>query len=199
MRFSIAASVSAMLLSLASSTSAVLDINNWCYEPIYIWQSIDGGCQTGSNQICLGSAGASPLTIPAHTIHTLDLVANGQGTSVKIATNPMMKNGILQFEYTTANNVFYWDLSDLDGAGPNAVGSPFFNHNVKVSPTGAGLGQGTCQQIRCPKGTLCQGAYNAPEETKTKGCPANTGPMWLNLCEPEAWFAKSKRAVLPRS
>ncbi len=62
----------------------------------------------------------------------------------------------------------YWDLSDLDGSGPGLVGTPFYNYNVKVSPTGDGQGAGTCLQIKCPSGKVCLDAYQSPDEAKTR-------------------------------
>lgn len=112
----------------------------------------------------------------------------GQGTSVKIARDASFRNGMLQFEYTIPNDGIYWDLSDLDGHTAGMTGSPFFHDNVKVSPTGAGRGQGTCLQIRCPAGKVCHDAYQRPNDVKTRFCPKNTGDMWIDLCQPTPQF-----------
>ena len=100
----------------------------------------------------------------------------------------------MQYEYTVSGGTLFWDLSDIDGAGAATDGSPFSDQNVKVTPTGNGVGKGTCTQIKCPANQLCGQAYNAPDEIKTRACSADTGDMWLDLCEPDSSFSKKKHA-----
>lgn len=169
-----------------------------CNQDVYIYQSNNGGCDHGPNNICSSKPGASPIRIPAGkgkgSVHNLNWVSNGKGTSVKISKAKNFASGILQFEYTMSSAGLYWDLSNLDGKGSGLVGTPFANDNVKVSPTGAGLGSGTCNKIRCKAGQVCQDAYQHPDDVATKFCPANTGAMWIDLCEPTSGF-NSKRSI----
>jgi len=174
-----------------------------CFEPVFIYQSNNGGCDSGPNGICSTDPGAAPFVIPAgnavgNQIIDLGLVANGFGTSVKISKDTAFDQGILQFEYTVDQGVdpgIYWDISNLDGAGDGLVGTPFANDNVKVSPTGDGSNANTCNQIRCPAGQVCAGAFLASDQdAKVHFCPLDTGIMWLDLCEPGAQF-NSRRAI----
>jgi hypothetical protein len=109
------------------------------------------------------------------------------GTVVKIAREPTWQAPILQYEYTLAENL-WWDLSNIDGDGPSRTGSPFYWENVKLSPTGAGEGQGKCVKIRCRAGQVCQDAYQHPLDEATKTCPQNSGDQWLDLCQPDNQF-----------
>ena len=88
-------------------------------------------------------------------------------TSIKITWSSPPTDGVLQFEYTLSDNL-YWDLSDIDGSAPKVVGSPFYNENVKLTPTGDGAGVSPCMAIVCPPGTLCQEAYNKSDDSATK-------------------------------
>jgi hypothetical protein len=74
----------------------------------------------------------------------------------------------LQYEYSIANGILFWDLSDIDGAGAASNGSPFYAQNVKITPTGNGVGEGTCAAFKCPANEVCVQAYNAPDEVKTR-------------------------------
>lgn len=67
-----------------------------------------------------------------------------------------------------AGATLFWDLSDLDGAGAGVTGTPFAADNVRVSPSGAGLGTGTCNVIKCAANAICQDAYQHPDDTATK-------------------------------
>jgi hypothetical protein len=83
----------------------------------------------------------------------------------------------------------------LDGAGSGLVGTPFAQDNVKISPTGAGTGSGTCVTLKCEAGKVCKDAYQKPDQTATRSCPLNTGTMWIDLCEPGAKFNSRDVAV----
>lgn len=87
---------------------------------------------------------------------------------MKIARTPDFTQGFLQYEYTVAPDGIYWDLSDLDGQGRGLVGTPFRQDHVKVTPSGIGVGGGTCIKVRCPANTICVDSYQAPDEAKTR-------------------------------
>ncbi|KAK3937133.1 hypothetical protein QBC46DRAFT_417090 [Diplogelasinospora grovesii] len=189
------------LAALASTATASLKINNWCSETVYIYQSNNGLCDSGPNAICSGSPGAAPYVIPAgsgqsSSVIDLGWIKNGHGTAVKMSKgDASFRSGILQYEYTWApGDGLYWDLSDLDGSGPGLVGTPFAHDNVKIGPTGAGEGQGTCVKIRCAAGQLCRNAYQTPDDSDTRWCPLDTGDMWIDLCQPTPAF-NNKREV----
>ncbi|KAI9744820.1 MAG: hypothetical protein M1818_001745 [Claussenomyces sp. TS43310] len=191
-------SLTAASLFLAGLASATLNIDNWCTMDVYIYQNDDGTCDFGPNGICTSASGAAPWVIPAGngnpSVLDLDWI-NGSGTSVKISKTSDFNEGILQFEYTMGSTELYWDLSDLDGSGAGLVGTPFANDNVKVSTTGDGSGSGTCVKIRCAAGELCLDAYQNPDDNDTRSCPADTGDMWVDLCEPTDQFNNKKRGA----
>ncbi|KAM7203195.1 hypothetical protein V8F20_004137 [Naviculisporaceae sp. PSN 640] len=177
--------VAGLLPALVSAGQ--LKINNWCSETVYIYQSHCGKCNKGLDDRC-DWEGGRPWAVPQGSIHTIDMIGGGCGASVKISRgDASFRSGILQYEYNVADGI-YWDLSDLDGSGNGLVGTPFRNANVKVSPTGPGEGQGTCVKIRCPAGQVCLDSYQHPDDPNTKWCPLNTGPMWLDLCQPSPNF-----------
>jgi hypothetical protein len=64
----------------------------------------------------------------------------------------------------------YWDLSNLDGDGPGKPGSPFWSDNVISSPSGSGVGKGTCEPIKCKANQVCTEAYQHPDDTATRVC-----------------------------
>ncbi len=149
-----------ILAALAATASAgQFKINNWCNVPVFVYLSNGGSCNKGPNGQCQGQGGA-PFRINSREIKGFDWIRDS-GTSVKISKNDEgFGSGILQFEYTYATrDGLYWDLSDLDGRGPGLVGTPFFNDNVKLSPTGNGEGRGTCVKIRCRAGQVCLDSY----------------------------------------
>jgi hypothetical protein len=93
-------------------------------------------------------------------------------TSIKINLGPPSA-AILQFEYSLWSNDLFYDLSDIDGTAPGIVGSPFYNENVKLTPTGNNAGVDVCVEIVCPMGSLCEEAYNESADVATKvGYPA---------------------------
>ncbi|KAH8898655.1 hypothetical protein GQ53DRAFT_877686 [Thozetella sp. PMI_491] len=184
--------ISALLALASTAAASSLNINNWCSTTVYIYQSNGGKCNSGPNAICQGSAGAAPFVVAPGQIRNLGWIQNGLGTSVKMSKGDVNFNsGILQFEYNFTDGM-YWDLSDLDGRGAGIVGSPFFNDNIKISPTGAGEGQGTCVKIRCPAGKLCVDSYQNPDDVKTRWCPLNTGDFWIDLCQPQDLFVNKR-------
>lgn len=74
---------------------------------------------------------------------------------------------VTQFEYTPTDKTMFWDLSDIDGAGPARTGSPFMDANIRVSPIGQGAGVDTCKPIKCKKNEACKDAYQFPDQTAT--------------------------------
>lgn len=56
----------------------------------------------------------------------------------------------------------------MDGAGASVTGTPFAADNVKISPSGAGTGSGTCKTIKCTANKVCADAYQHPDDTATK-------------------------------
>ncbi|CAH0057483.1 unnamed protein product [Clonostachys solani] len=187
----------AAVAALASGASASLKIHNYCDVEVSVVSSHNGGCDSGSDGACV-TAGSTPWTIQKGGIATLDWIANGDGTSLKLSKKGV--TGVLQFEYAMATGTYgglYFDLSDLDGKGNGLVGTPFFNDNVKVSPTGKGVGTGTCVQIRCYAGQTCIDSYQHPDDANTKWCPAETGDMWLDLCQPTTIFATRDEEAAP--
>ncbi|KAK3313254.1 hypothetical protein B0H66DRAFT_389196 [Apodospora peruviana] len=187
----------------ALATAAQLGINNWCGQTVYVAQSHCGSCDYGEEGKgkCLRDGG-KPIAIAGGngkgSERRIEYNRGGCGTSIKISKgDSSFRSGILQFEYNWPADGMYWDLSDLDGKGNGLVGTPFRNDNVKVSPTGAGEGQGTCLKIRCPAGKVCLDSYQHPADPNTRYCPANTGDMWLDLCQPNGGFNNKRETIAP--
>jgi len=78
--------------------------------------------------------------------------------------NKDLEQGKFQFEYTITPPQFYYDLSNIDGAGGGKPGNYFDEENVTITPTG-NLGTGNCLQVNCPPAdfnTQCKNAYWNP-------------------------------------
>lgn len=175
----------AAVAALAPSVLASFNIHNYCDVDVTVVYSKDASCDMGKD----GTCGSEPWTLASGEIQNFDWIPGGASVSMKVGKHGV--EGVLQFEYSVVAGEYgsvYWDLSDLDGAGSGLVGTPFFNDNVKVSPTGPGAGTGTCKQIRCKAGQTCVDSYQTPVDNNTKSCPVNTGDMWVDLCQPEAEF-----------
>ena len=182
-----------VLAAMASAASATLNVRNHCAVPVHIYRSTDGSCNLGPNEICQGSAGAAPWAVVPGAVAHFARFGWDVGTSIKIAKDdPTLASGILQFEYTwRSDDGIYWNLSDLDGRGAGLVGTPFADDSVVVTPTGAGVGEGTCAEIRCEAGAVCADSYQHPEDHNTRWCPLAIGEMWLDLCLPDQEFHES--------
>ena len=77
--------------------------------------------------------------------------------------NKDLEHGKFQFEYTITPTQFFYDLSNIDGAGGGHPGNYFDEENVTITPTGT-LGM-DCQQVNCPPAsfdTPCKNAYWNP-------------------------------------
>jgi len=192
--------VAAVVLSMGSAALAAnWNFNNWCGIDIYIVQSHNGGCDAAPDGTCI-SNGGQPLHIPASNGSPVSVqlasIADGAGTSVKIAKDPSM-DMTLQYEYTIANGDapgIYYDLSNLDGAGHGLVGTPFEHDNIKLSPTGSAVNTGACVPIRCQADQVCVESYQHPDDSNTKTCPLDIGDFNIDLCPPNTQFWQ-KRAV----
>lgn len=141
---------------------------NSCNYPIYVKQSHNGGCNVGTDLKQCDNKSPPYVVNPNGGTFKLDLFNEMSiGTSVKIARVTDMGK-VTQFEYTPTKDLMFWDLSDIDGAGPARTGSPFFTENVRVTPMGNGAGVGICKAITCKKNQACKEAYQFPEQTATK-------------------------------
>ncbi|TVY14547.1 Secreted thaumatin-like protein cetA [Lachnellula arida] len=178
--------LSALVAFVAPTLGGNINIMNWCSKDVQAWQSHNGGCNAGPNGICSGHSGAAPFDIPAnHHSIGIPLISDGEGSSIKMTFSNGDSSNPLQYEYTIAGGNLFWDLSAINSPGPS---DPFYKEDVKVTPTGKGVGTGTCTALKCPANQVCADAYNAPEEVKTRACPADTGDMWVDLCMPTQSF-----------
>jgi len=187
----------ALLAVLASSVSAGgLTINNWCNADVYVYQSVNGACNTGANGKCGSSGWKIPAGKGSSSTQHFDFI-DKQSVSLKVSKVKWdginQQPPLLQYEYAVTDNL-YWDLSDLDGSGSGRPGSPFHGDNVKITPTGDVSHSDSCKQFRCPANQTCKDAYNTPSQVATRACPTDTGTQWLDLCEPSKQF-NSKREV----
>ncbi|KAF4633119.1 hypothetical protein G7Y89_g5001 [Cudoniella acicularis] len=184
-------SVIALTALFATSVFASnLQVINNCGNPVYIRTSHNGACDVGADgTTCYGT----PFEVDQGQTQQFDFIADGEGTSIKIATNADVNNGILQFEYTVSDNI-YWDVSDLDGVGAARVGSPFSGDNVWTGPVGgSSVGQGTCTPVICLANQICQDAYQQPDQKATHGCQDMSTNFQMFLCSGNAY--KSRRAI----
>ena len=111
------------------------------------------------------------------------MIGGNVGVSIKVSREHSSNSGVWQFEYAISDHL-YWDVSDLDGAGPGKVASPFFDANVRVTPTGKGAQQGEngCYTLWCRAGETCVEAYQFPEQEATNTCPLGTGDLIVDMC-----------------
>lgn len=92
----------------------------------------------------------------------------GVGSNLKLHREPWDGAPVLQFEYTRADpsvpDHLAYNFSDIDGAGPGAVGSPFRDGNVRATPVGPGVGWDTCNVLTCPANQACPDSYQYPSD-----------------------------------
>ncbi|KAB5518203.1 hypothetical protein GE09DRAFT_1195535 [Coniochaeta sp. 2T2.1] len=157
------------LAVLASARQIVM--HNHCPDRLHIDQVAPSKRHSDSYDLSSGN-----------TAH-LPMVFGGVGISLKVSREHSTNDGIWQLEYTVSEHVF-WDVSDLDGAGPGKVASPFFDANVRVTPTGRGAQEGSngCYTLWCKAGETCAGAYQYPDQEATNVCPIDTGDLVVDLC-----------------
>jgi len=103
---------------------------------------------------------------------------NTNGVSLKFHKGEGLLKGILQFEYAREYDGkkvpgMYWDLSHVDGDRPGVPGrSPFADVDVMAIPLGTGQRYGTCDEVYCSAGEVCEGSYQYDkDDKKTKVSP----------------------------
>ncbi|KAK0103019.1 hypothetical protein ONS95_000797 [Cadophora gregata] len=161
-----------------------INIKNLCPYSVYIWDRITDGCQDqGVNTICKSDGGepyvvAKPvpvsgmptkMVINAYT-EFLSASANWENLprAIKISRDGDMSadpKAHLELSYGLSYaDKFRWALT--------SIGPAFRDENIKVTPSGAGAGQGDCKTVACPK--------NDPK--------CNDGDRYsprLHMCEPQ--------------
>lgn len=140
------------------ASGSVLVTNNLNMD-VYAWSVTDtvGPMQTLS-------ANGGTYTEPWQTN------PNGGGVSIKLATDPDQTD-VLQFEYTQATDIIYWDLSCIN----MGEDSEFTKYGFSVLPsTGE---SSTCPSAVCAANDPnCAAAYLIPtDDHATHGCPIDTG------------------------
>lgn len=92
----------------------------------------------------------------------------GGGVSIKLSTTPDQSN-ILQFEYTVADPLVFWDLSCINMQSH----SEFSKYGFAVKPSNP---SGSCPKAICQAGDVaCSAAYLFPSDNQaTHGCPVDT-------------------------
>lgn len=142
-----------------------------CDTTIYFYDSNAGGCDAGSTGECF----SSPWTVEPGSSDWVDWdETSSGGTSIKISKTDAFDDGILQFEYARTDGI-YWDLSDIDG-------SPFRDDGVTVTPSGDGAGDGNCTPLACSAGTVCDGAFQNPDDPDVRFCPLSVDEFIIDLC-----------------
>lgn len=178
-----------------------------CTYPIYIKQSHNGGCNVGTDKNQCDDKSPPYVVNPNGGTVSIPLFNEiPLGTSVKIAKVTNMAK-ITQFEYTPTKDLMFWDLSDIDGAGPARAGSPFFDQNIRAVPVGKGVGVNTCKPITCKKNQVCKESYQFPDQVATKvrlfteklkfmranttqSCPPTVTTWQMDFCVPDAQFTR---------
>ena len=135
---------------------AGIQIVNNLNGPVYLW-SVGGHV---SDMHTLNSNGGTW----SGTWKKLD----SGGVSIKMATKPD-KSDVLQFEYTKASDIIWWDLSCID----MGTASEFTKYGFAVHPNKDG---GDCQSAVCKAGDkTCSDAYLKPHQDKnTHACQVDT-------------------------
>lgn len=127
-------------------------------------KSAHGACsQAEAKSISAWSGSGEPIP------QSISRIPGEVGKSIKI-TRKKYSSEVFQFEYNLIEKEgkLYFDLSDLDGKSPSVSGSPFYEFNVKATPHGIGVGDGTCATIRCEAEEICEEAYQTPTDEATK-------------------------------
>ncbi|KAI9374612.1 hypothetical protein BJX61DRAFT_540622 [Aspergillus egyptiacus] len=114
------------------------------------------------------SATSSPMMVlPVGGWYTEHWQINptGGGISIKLGTSPDGFNDVLQFEYTKAGDVLFWDLSSIDLRADSPLIAAGFD--VKIDDA-------TCPMATCLPGIVdCPDSYQFPDDHNTRACSAN--------------------------
>jgi hypothetical protein len=132
-------------------------ITNNLDQPVYAWSV---SSDVGSMQTINSGGG----------VYTEDWRTNpnGGGISIKLALD-QQQTDVLQFEYTTAGDTIFWDLSCINMES----GNQFTSKGFSVQPSDE---TSTCPKAVCKAGdSACSAAYLQPtDDHATHGCPINT-------------------------
>lgn len=153
-------SISLPLPSPSSSgiPSGGVSIMNNLEHPVYMWvvgAGVDDKMHTLESK---GGKYSESWQVPP----------GGGGVSIKMSTVPDQSN-ILQFEYTVADPLIFWDLSCIDMQSD----SDFTKYGFAVKPSNP---SGSCPKAVCQAGDVqCAAAYLFPtDDQATHGCPLET-------------------------
>ncbi|KAN0117771.1 hypothetical protein V8E51_003748 [Hyaloscypha variabilis] len=177
-----------ILLLQACLVSANINIMNWCTYDIYAYQVVGGDCNRGADYQCYAFPGhVDPYVIKSGSNMIFSLLYQPGAKIYLLKGNQDLEHGKFQFEYTITPTQFFYDLSNVDGAGPGQPGNYFDEENVTITPTGD-LGKNfNCNQVNCPPAsstTQCMDAYWHPNDDAAamRTCPPDTGDFLLDIC-----------------
>lgn len=142
-------------LPIARAINGEIQILNNLDTPIYLWSVSDF---VGPMETLAANGGRYN--------EAWHISPNGRGTSIKMATQPVMSD-VIQFEYTVHSTVVYWDVSLIDSK-PN---SPFIDPGFAVIPD-----RTDCNRVICrPQDYNCPDVYFEPNDNyAVRGCESNT-------------------------
>ena len=107
------------------------------------------------------------------------------GVSIKLGISQASLYGgaISQFEFTWHGNKIYWDLSNVNGNGNSSASYPFYQGGANLLPSMIDdPSNPTCEPVIClPGQTVCDAAYNDPNDIRTMICDQNSD-LTLILC-----------------
>ncbi|PVH85644.1 hypothetical protein DL98DRAFT_583238 [Cadophora sp. DSE1049] len=182
MKYAFATTFVTVLAAASNPAASYVSMTNNCPFPVFYSQAWHEG---HSGDVMIepnGGTGYEEMKEP---------FANGKtnGASLKFHKGDGLLRGILQFEYAKEYDGdkvpgIYWDFSHVDGDRPGVPGrSPFADVDVMVIPLGTGQGYGTCDDVYCSAGEICEGSYQYDkDDKKTKYCPLELELFEIEFC-----------------
>ncbi|KAL2868084.1 putative antigenic thaumatin domain protein [Aspergillus lucknowensis] len=147
------ATASALPFTPASrSTGGGVSIINNVGQDIYLWS------------VSALSAPMQVLPVGQTYLENWQINPNGGGISIKLGCSEDGAS-VLQFEYTVAGDLLFWDMSSID-LHPD---SPLIAAGFAVT-----IDDATCQTVTCAPGDVnCSESYQFPDDHNTRACSAS--------------------------
>ncbi|KAL2843897.1 hypothetical protein BJY01DRAFT_215417 [Aspergillus pseudoustus] len=134
------------------STGGTVSIVNNVGQDVYLWS------------VSATSGAMETLPVGATYQEAWQTNPNGGGISIKLGCSADGAS-VLQFEYTKAGELLFWDMSSIN-LNPD---SPLINAGFTVT-----IDDETCDTVTCAPGDVnCSESYQFPDDHNTRACLAS--------------------------
>ncbi|OCK84384.1 hypothetical protein K432DRAFT_389543 [Lepidopterella palustris CBS 459.81] len=176
MRWSLALLAGVSFVKSQSLGNAVVE--NRCSYDLYLW-SIPGYDDNSYHP------NPPSVMIPKRTFHSeqfqVPACSNACGMSLKLSTEPVLRNPIVQFEYSITDNHLSYDISFVDCVAPDLTWNNCLAHELGIKLFSTSTASG-CDPFDCdgdPQGRqLCKSAAYYQPVPNGNTIPEGEGDGW---------------------